>query len=75
FYLAPGLNTALFYQQQDVLKMTTEEQGMLGFYGSIAAVICAFGYGVVCKRFDLRTLMVAGIAAGTVANLGYLFYT
>ncbi len=75
FYLAPGISTALFYQQQDVLKMSTDQQGMLGLYSSLAGIAAALIYGVVCRKYNLKALLVCGIVAGTLANLGYLFYS
>lgn len=75
FYIAPGLNTALLYQQQDVLKMTPQEQGNLGVFSGIAGMTAAFLYSMVCKRLNLKSLLFWGLIAGTCANLIYLFYS
>ena len=75
FYIAPGFGTAMFYRQQNELHMTTNMQGFLGLIAGICGVVAALGYGVLCRRWNLRTLLVLSMAAGTIANLGYLFYS
>ena len=37
----------------------------------VAAALC---YGVACRHFNLRTLLVVCLSMATVANLAYLFY-
>lgn len=74
FYMAPGLTTALLYRQQDMLHMNPEQQGFLGLLSSIAGITAAFIYGFLCRQFDLRKLLVAGLIAGTISNLVYLGY-
>ena len=75
FYLAPGLATAVFYKQQNDLHMNTQAQGFLVFLSGMGGVLAAVGYGLLCKRLNLRTLLVWCMALGTVANLAYLFYS
>jgi MFS family permease len=75
FYIAPGFGTALFYRQQNELHMTTQMQGFNGFLGSVAAVSAALLYGVICRKLNLRTLLLIGLGAATIGNLGYLGYT
>jgi hypothetical protein len=75
FYVAPGFGTAVFYRQQNDLHMGTEAQGLLQLIGGVFGVVAAIGYGVLCRRMNLRSLLVVCMVFGTVANLGYLFYT
>jgi hypothetical protein len=75
FYSAPGFGTALFYRQQNELHMGTEAQGFLQLISGVFGVLAAIGYGVLCRRLTLRTLLAACMVLGTLANLGYLFYS
>ncbi|HYZ24974.1 MAG TPA: MFS transporter [Rhodopila sp.] len=75
FYLAPGFATAMFYRQQNELHMDTHMQGYLGLIAGICGVAAALLYGMLCRRLSLRTLLVLCMTLGTIANLGYLFYT
>jgi len=75
FYIAPGLFTAVFYKQQNDLHLNTQGQGFLQLLSGIAGVIAALIYGFACKRFNLRSLLVACLLFGTASNLGYLFYS
>ncbi len=75
FYIAPGFGTAMFYRQQNELHMTTQMQGFLGLIAGICGVAAALGYGLACRRWNLRTLLVVSMTAGTIANLLYLFYS
>jgi Major Facilitator Superfamily len=75
FYMAPGLQTALFYRQQNDLHLDTQTQGSLQLIGAVTGIVAAAGYGFVCRRFNLRVLLLASLAFGTAADLGYLFYS
>jgi MFS-type transporter involved in bile tolerance (Atg22 family) len=75
FYIAPGLQTAVFYKQQNELHMNTDAQGILQMVNGIGCVVAAVAYGFLCRRFQLRQLLVACLIMGTLANLGYLFYS
>jgi MFS family permease len=75
FYIAPGLQTAVFYKQQNDLHMDTHGQGILQMLGGIGCVVAAVVYGFLCRRFNLRQLLVACLIMGTMANLVYLFYS
>ena len=74
FYIAPGLSTAVFYKQQNDLHMTTQGQGFLGMISGVCGVAAAVVYGLACRRFNLRTLLIVCLSAATIANLGYLYY-
>jgi BT1 family len=75
FYIAPGFATALFYKQQNELDLDTQAQGFLQLIAGVCGVLAALGYGILCRRLNLRTLMVGCMIFATAANLGYLFYS
>lgn len=75
FYIAPGFGTALFYKQQNDLHLSTQAQGFLQLIAGIFGVLAAVGYGILCRRLNLRTLLVGCMVVATAANLGYLFYS
>jgi MFS family permease len=84
-FLAPGLSTAIFYRQQDVLHMTTNSgpglpgflggQGFLSVIGASGGLASAAFYAWVCRRHDLRTTLAGALVASGVVGLGLLFYT
>ena len=75
FYIAPGFATAVFYRQQNELHMDTQAQGFLQLISGVAGILAAIGYGVLCRRLTLRTLLVTCMVIGTFGNLAYLFYS
>lgn len=75
FYFAPGFQTALFYRQQDVLHMSTDQQGLMLFLNGIFATAAAFLYGRhAAKRWTLRRLLFWCILAGALGQMCYAFY-
>jgi MFS family permease len=75
FYFAPGIQTALFYRQQDVLHMSTDQQGLMFFLNGIFAMGTAAVYGTyAAKRVTLRKLLFWCILAGAIAQLCYAYY-
>jgi len=75
FYFAPGILTALFYRQQNVLHMSTKQQGLMFFLNGIFAMLTAAIYGgYAVKRWNLRKLLLWCIVAGAIAQMGYAFY-
>jgi predicted MFS family arabinose efflux permease len=75
FYFAPGIQTALFYRQQDVLHMSTKQQGVMMFLNGIFAMLTAIIYGgYAAKRWNLRKMLLWCIVAGAVSQMGYAFY-
>lgn len=76
FYCAPGIQTALFYRQQDVLHLTTQGQGVMVFLNGTFGVLAAFIYGAfACRRVNLRRLLVWCLALGAAAQLSYCLYS
>ena len=84
-FLAPGLSTAIFYRQQDLLHMTTNSgpglpgflggQGFLAVIGAVGGLASAVFYAWACRRNNLRTMLAGGLIASGVVGLGFLFYT
>lgn len=75
FYIAPGFSTALFYKQQNELHFTTQIQGWLGLISGICGILAALGYAILCRRLNLRALLLRCMLIATIANLGYFFYS
>jgi predicted MFS family arabinose efflux permease len=74
FYIAPGFTTALFYRQQDLLHLDTRAIGTLQAISGALGIVGALGYGYVCKRLNLRNLLLICLTAATVTNLAYMVY-
>lgn len=75
FYVAPGMSTVLFYRQQNLLHMPTEMQGLLVSTQYAMSIATAFVYSFLCRRFDLRHLLLLGIGAAAATAILYLFYS
>lgn len=73
-YLSPGLFTTLFYRQQDILHMTTVQQGWVTALDYAAAAVAAATYGVLCRKLPLRIMLMLGIAASSACTLPVLDY-
>jgi MFS family permease len=71
---SPSFGPALIFYQTDVLKFSQQLIGMLSSLNAASAIIGAFIYAPLSRRYPLRTLIVGSIGAGTLATLGYLFY-
>lgn len=75
FYFAPGIQTALFYRQQNVLHMTTGQQGLMLLLNGGFAMATATFYGTyAARRWPLRKLLFWFILAGALAQMSYAFY-
>jgi predicted MFS family arabinose efflux permease len=75
FYFAPGTSTALFYRQQNVLHMSTHQQGLMLFLNGVFAMLTAAIYGTyAAKRWTLRKLLFWCILVGALAQMCYAFY-
>jgi len=76
FYCAPGIMTAVFFRQQDVLRMTTQAQGTLLFLQGTFGVLAATLYGAfACKHLNLRKLLVCCLLCGAASQFSYIFYS
>lgn len=74
FYIAPGMETALFYKQQNDLHMTTQMQGWLDFCAYATMIGTSLFYLWLCRRLRLQTLLAIGIGGSAMTSLLYLFY-
>lgn len=75
FYFAPGFATPLLYKQQDEFKLSMQVIGNLGSAGAIAALCSSALYAVLCKKINLRTLILVGVLANAAGNFCYLLYS
>ena len=73
-YLPPGFQTALFFRQQDALKMDARTMGILQLLGGGGALLGAAIYAWLCRRFTLRSLLLAGIALNVASTAIYVRY-
>ena len=74
FFFSPGFSTPLLYRQQNLLHFSDQFLGYLQFWSGGAAMLGAATYGLVSRRFNLRTLLFAGIAISAAFSLLYLGY-
>jgi predicted MFS family arabinose efflux permease len=74
FFFSPGFQTPLLYRQQDLLGFDDEFLGTLLLVDGVSLVIGGVLYGLLCRRFHLRTLLFAGIFCYGAAALLYLNY-
>ena len=73
-YLPPGFQTALFFRQQDALRLDARAMGYLQLLGGAGALIGAAVYARVCRRFTLRALLIGGILLNVVGTVIYVRY-
>lgn len=74
-FTVPGLYTALTYQQSDVLKFNEPFIGLMASFEAGFGVLAAVTYGLICRRFNLRVLLIGGVGLSAAATLLYLIYT
>jgi hypothetical protein len=74
-YTVPGFNTALVYQQSDVLKLDKSYIGVLFALEGAAGVAAAVFYAFYCRKLTLRNLLLGGVALNALTTLLYLAYT
>jgi MFS family permease len=75
FYVAPGLQTALFYRQQDVLHMNTIWQGYLVPVGVGTGFLAVGVYAYACRHVRFRTLLIASMLIAGLAHIALVLYT
>jgi BT1 family len=74
-FVVPGMQTALTYRQSDDLHFSKELIGRLASVEGAAGVVCTLLYAVLCRRLNLRRLIVLAIAGNAAATLLYLAYS
>jgi hypothetical protein len=73
-YVSPGFQTPLLYLQTGVLKFSPPYVGLMETIEGAAGFAGATLYAVVCRRFALRELLIAGIGVNALGTLLYLVY-
>jgi predicted MFS family arabinose efflux permease len=73
-YVVPGLNTLFYYYQKDVVRLSDAQIGLLTMTSGAFAIAGSLTYGAICRHFNLRTLLAAGMTLNAVATLFYIFY-
>ncbi|MEP6755505.1 MAG: MFS transporter [Chthonomonadales bacterium] len=73
-YTVPGMNTALVFQQTDVIHLSPT---IIGRYTSLEGVLGVIGaglYALFCRKLNLRILLIGGIGINAIVTLGFLLY-
>jgi MFS family permease len=73
-YVAPGFQSLLYYHQKNALRIGDAQIGMIGLVNGLTAVAGALVYGLVCRRFNLRTLLYGGMTLNALSILFYYGY-
>lgn len=71
---APGFETPKLFFQRDTLKFDAQFIGNLEVVKSAAALLAAILYGLICRRYNLRTILGASIVLHAVLTLAYFGY-
>jgi hypothetical protein len=74
-YISPGFTTPLLYLQTDTLKFSMPYIGLMETIEGVTGLGGALIYALLCRRFNLRQLLIAAIAANAVFTLSYLAYS
>jgi predicted MFS family arabinose efflux permease len=71
---APGFGTPIFFYQTNVLKFKPEFLGMLGVLGSLGGIAGAWFYFHLCRRMNLKYILIWSIVQHAVGTLFYIIY-
>lgn len=74
FYIAPGIVTAVFYRQQDLLHLDTPRIGILNGIEGAFGIVSAFAYAFLTRKFNLRTMLFGCLTFSTITTLIYSQY-
>lgn len=74
FYIAPGISTAVFYRQQDLLHLDTPRIGFLNGIEGAFGIVSAFAYAFLTRKFNLRTMLFGCLTFATITTLIYSQY-
>ena len=73
-YTVPGFSTAMTFRQTDDLKFSPAFIGQLDSIASVCGLIGAFIYAAICRKINLRALIVGAVAINAATTLLYLIY-
>jgi MFS family permease len=71
---SPSFGPALIFYQTDTLHFSQQLIGMLSSVNAAAAIVGAFLYAPLSRRYRMKWLIVGSIVAGTLVTLAYLLY-
>lgn len=71
---SPSIGIPLYYFQTDTLKFSQQFIGLLASLSAGAAIVGAFFYAPLSRRYSLQRIIVVSIGAGVVGTLVYLLY-
>ncbi len=74
-YISPGFQTPLLYLQTDTLKFSLPFIGLMETIEGLTGLGGALVSAALCRRYNLRRLLVTAIAANAVFTLAYLAYS
>jgi hypothetical protein len=74
-YFAPGFGTVMFYRQKQEFLFTDQTIGFLRSAYPIGAVLSAVLYLAICRRIELRPLLIVGLLTNALANFLMLLYS
>lgn len=74
-FTVPGFNTALVYQQSDVLHFDKSFIGVMGALEGVSGIGAALFYVFLCRKVNLITLLLGGVGLNGLATFLYLLYS
>jgi len=73
-WFSPSFGTALMFKMRDVLHFDKIFIGILGTTGSAFGILGAIIYAKICKKVDLKKLLIVTTALSAVTTFCYLYY-
>jgi len=75
FYFAPGFGTVQYLRQTNQYGFSDKTVGYFWGISSAFGILAAVCYFVLCKKVNLRTLIITGIVLNAAGNFAYILYT
>ncbi len=75
FYFAPGFGSVQYIRQHGLFGFSDHSIGYFWGISSALGIACAFCYFFLCRKWNLRTLIIAAIAMNAIGNFAYLLYS
>lgn len=72
--ISPGFGTPMLFYQTNTLGFSKQFIGNLAVIGGVCSLLAAVLYGLVCRRWNLRTLLAVSILIHALGTLFYLAY-